>query len=176
MILSGGAAPKPSAQPAFTVWSQHNKAEVEQALKKLDADAFKLVKSVSKKEAGTDNCHYVINALPQNLPNVQKLILPLMAAGMRVELPGPHGTAPANGNGFQLVQGKVKVKGKGKGKGKLATKSKAGLAKVISKAKSSASAPAHRVHGQCDHYTANEGECPRGNGYRFACYNGPATN
>jgi hypothetical protein len=166
MILNGSMGGKPTAQTALVIWSNSNKKKIEQALLKLDADAFKPVQSIVKLDNDTPNARHIIRAFAHDVPTVQQLLVPLLAAGLRVELqdvsPNPSGSPRS----WTQV-----AAGGGKGKSvSLAKQAKAGLTNAISKA---GTANPKRVHTQCDYYTASL-PCHRGNKCWFACYNGPA--
>ena len=152
MILNGSMGGKPTAQTALVIWSNANKKKIEQALLKLDTD--------------TPNARHIIRAFAHDVPTVQQLLVPLIAAGMRAELqdvsPNPSGSPRS---WTQVAAGGGKSKSVS-----LAKQSKAGLTNAISKA---GTANFKRVHTQCDYYTASL-PCHRGNKCWFACYNGPA--
>ena len=169
MIINGVTAAKTGAQPVFIIWSDAKKKKIEQALTKLDASSFKAVQSISKVDSGTPNAHHVVRALPQNVPCAQQLMTLLVAHGMQAEVfdPTSHiSLATASPGGFQQAKSN-----KGKPQGGLAGKAQAGLSTAIAKA---GQAPPNRVYNQCDYYSASLGMCPRGDGCRFTCYNGPA--
>jgi hypothetical protein len=167
MILNGSAGGKPGVQPALVIWSNAKKNKIEQALRKLDAVAFKGVHSMTKMDTDTPNARFVVRAFAQDVPMVQQLLVHLIAAGMRAEFhdsvtpsSSPSWAKVGNGN-----------KSKGAKNSKLAGQAQAGLSKAIAKA--GPAGTGKRVHGQCDYYSAGLGECPRGAECRFACYNGP---
>jgi hypothetical protein len=167
MILSGSAGGKPSVQPALFIWTEAGRKKIEQALRKLDAVAFKAVTSMTKMDAGTPNARFVLLAFAQDVPIVQQLLVPLIAAGMQAEY--HDSVAPSHPPSWsQVTSGSNRSRG-GKNS-KLAGQAQAGLSKAIAKAGSAGTAK--RVHGQCDYFSTRIG-CPRGADCRFVCYNGP---
>ena len=163
MILNGSAPVKPSLQTALVIWSNAGKKKIEQALKKVDAEAFKPIHSIIKTDGNTPNARHVVQAHAHNVPSVQALAIPLIAAGMRVDYTDTE-PQPNTTTWTQVVSGN-KRKGN---KSALAGRAQAGLTTAIAK-----TGPAHkRVRGQCDYYGANT-KCPRGATCHFACYNGP---
>jgi len=163
MIISGSSAPKATAQQALVIWDNCTKKKMEQALKKIDANAFAAVRYSNRLDIGTPDARHILKALPHDVATVQRLRTTLKATGLRVEFTDP--TPPTNPAAFQST--------KGRKKSGLAQQSQAGLSEAIAKA-GNPTAPPHRVHGQCDYYSANLKHCPRGADCRFACYNGPA--
>ena len=167
MILNGSVGGKPTAQTALVIWSNANKKKIEQALLKLDSAAFKPVQSIVKLDTDTPNARHIVRAFAQDVPTVQQLLVPLLAAGMRAELQDVSPTTSGSTQSWtQVSSGGGKSK-----KASLASRAQAGLTKAISKA---GKGTMKRVHGQCDYYTAKLGTCPRGDTCRYACYNGPA--
>lgn len=156
LILNGATDSNP-AQPAFAIWDNCNKKKVEQALRAVDANAFKLVHSINKVDSGTPNARHIVKALPRDVPTVQKkLMLPMVALGVR-----------ADDGSWTQVTSKKGRRGK---RGGLAGRAQTGLSNALAKAGPDTFA---RVNGQCDYYTKGT-QCPRGASCRFACYNGPA--
>jgi hypothetical protein len=166
MILNGSAGGQSGAQTALVIWNNAGKKKMEQALRMVDAVAFKAVNSMTKMDAGTPNARFTVLAFPQNVALVQTLLLPLTAAGMRVEFYDP--IAPSSAPTWSTVP--VGNKSKAAKKSKLAGQAQAGLSKAIAKA--GPADIAKRVHGQCDYFSARL-QCPRGADCRFVCYNGP---
>jgi hypothetical protein len=167
MILNGSAGGKPGVQPALVIWSDAGKKKIEQALRKLDAVAFKSVNSMTKMDAGTTNARFIVHAFAQDVPMVQQLLVHLTAAGMRAEF--HDSVAPSSPPSWVKVSN-----GSGKSKAaknsKLASQAQAGLSSAIAKA--GPAGTAKRVHGQCDYFSAKL-KCPRDSTCRFTCYNGP---
>jgi hypothetical protein len=159
MILNGSAGGKPTTQPALVIWSDAGKKKIEQALKTLDPVAFKAAQSISRLDAGTPNARHIVLAFAQDVPLVQQLLVPLIAAGMRAEF--HDSVSPPSGSSWSQVPTGAK-------KGKLAGQAQAGLSSAIAKAGKTGK----RVHGQCDYFSASL-TCPRGPDCRFICYNGP---
>lgn len=166
MILNGPAGSKPGVQPALAIWSEAGKKKIEQALKKLDAVAFKAVHSLTKMDGGTPDARFVVQAFPQDVAVVQTLLLPLVAAGMRAEFYDPAAVSPSSAPSWSQVA--TGAKPKAAKKSKLAGQAQAGLSTAIAKAGKTGK----RVHGQCDYFSASL-TCPRGPDCRFICYNGP---
>jgi len=168
MILNGSAGGKPGVQTALVIWNDAKKKKIEQALAKLDADAFKAVHSMTKLDSGTPNARYLVLAFAQDVPMVQQLLVHLIAAGMRAEF--HDSLAPSSPSPWAKV-GTGSGRSKAAKNSKLAGQAQAGLSKAIAKA--GPAGTVKRVHGQCDYYSAGLGACPRGADCRFACYNGP---
>ena len=167
MILNGSAGGKPGVQTALVIWTDAGKKKMEQALRKLDAVAFKTVNSMTKIDAGTPNARFIVLAFAQDVPMAQQLVVPLTAAGMRAEYHDPVApSSPASWS--QVVTGSNKPKGAKKSK--LAGQAQTGLSTAIAKA--GLAGTAKRVHGQCDYFSAKL-KCPRDSACRFTCYNGP---
>ena len=168
MILNGSVGAKPVAQTALVIYSNEGKKRIEKALDKLDAIAFKAVQSITKLDANTPAARHIVLALAHDVPTVRLLLVPLTAAGMRVDLQDRTPTPSSASTWTQVVAG-----GPGKNKkhkrGGLAGLAQAGLTNAIGKA---GQANFKRVHGQCDYYSARL-DCPRGAACKFTCYNGP---
>jgi hypothetical protein len=168
MILNGSAGGKPGIQTALVIWNDAKKKKIEQALGKLDAVAFKAVRSMTKLDSGTPNARFLVLAFAQDVPLVQQLLVHLTAAGMRAEFhdslasPNPSSWAKVSSSNNRSKAAK---------NSNLAGQAQAGLSKAIAKAGTAGTV--QRVHGQCDYYSASVGVCPRGAECRFACYNGP---
>jgi hypothetical protein len=169
MILNGSAGGKPAVQPALVIWNNAGKKKIEQALRKLDPVAFAAAQSITRLDAGTPSARHIVNAFAQDVPLVQQLLIPLLAAGMSAEF---HDRAPpASAPSWSQVSAGNRPKAAKRGK--LASQAQVGLSTAIAKAGQAGNAkPAKRVHGQCDYYSANL-TCPRGAACRFTCYNGP---
>jgi hypothetical protein len=167
LILNGPNGGKAGVQPALVIWTDSGKKKIEQALRKLDAGAFKVVQSITKVDADTPNSRFIVLAFAHDVAMVQTLHLPLAAAGMRVEF--YDSVLPATAPAWSTVA--TGNRPKAAKTSKLAGQAQAGLSKAIAKAGQSGT-PAKRVHGQCDYYT-NKLQCHRGSDCRFACYNGP---
>ena len=166
MILNGSAGGQSGTQTALIIWNDAGKKKMEQALRMVDAVAFKAVNSMTKMDADTPNARFTVLAFPQDVALVQTLLLPLTAAGMRVEF--YDSIAPSSAPTWSTVAVGNKSKKK---KSKLAGQAQAGLSKAIAKA--GPADIAKRVHGQCDFFSAHLGQCPWGADCRFVCYNGP---
>jgi hypothetical protein len=167
MILNGLTGGKPGVQPAFVIWSDANKKKIEQALRKLDAVAFKAVNSMTKMDAGTPNARFIVLAFAQDVPMAQQLKVHLTAAGMRAEFYDP--VAPPSPTPWSKVS-IGSSKSRAAKNSKLATQAQAGLSTAIAKA--GPAGTVKRVHGQCDYFSAKL-KCPRDSACRFTCYNGP---
>ena len=167
MILNGSAGGKPGVQPALVIWSDDRKKKIEQALRKLDAVAFKAVNSMTKMDAGTPNSRFIVLAFAQDVAIVQQLLVPLIAAGMRAEF--HDSVAPSNPSSWAKVD-TGSSKSKAAKSSKLAGQAQAGLSTAIAKA--GPAGTVKRVHGQCDYFSAKL-KCPRDSACRFTCYNGP---
>jgi len=74
MILNGSAGGKPGVQPALVIWSDAGKKKIEQALRKLDAVAFKAVNSMTKMDASTPNARFIVFAFAQDVPMVSSCL------------------------------------------------------------------------------------------------------
>jgi hypothetical protein len=167
MILNGSVGSKPAAQTALVIYNNAGKKKIEKVLEKLDAAAFKAVQSITKLDTNTPDARHIVLAFAHDVPTVQRLLVPLVAAGMRVDLqdraPTPNASTwtqvPAGGPG----------RNKKHKRGGLAGRAQAGLTNAIGKA---GQGNTKRVHGQCDYYSARL-DCPRDAACRFACYNGP---
>ena len=166
MILNGPAAGQTGVQPALVIWSDSGKRKIEQALRIVDAAAFKGVHSMTKTDAGTPNARFTVLAVARDVALVQTLLLPLVAAGMRVEFYDP--IVPSSTPTWSTVVAGNKPK-TGKNS-KLAGQARAGLSKAIAKARPAGTAK--RVNGQCDYFSAKL-ECPRASACWHTCYNGP---
>ena len=132
----------------------------------MDAAAFKGVHSMTKTDAGTPNARFTVLAVARDVALVQTLLLPLVAAGMRVEFYDP--IVPSSTPTWSTVVAGNKPK-TGKNS-KLAGQARAGLSKAIAKARPAGTAK--RVNGQCDYFSAKL-ECPRASACWHTCYNGP---
>jgi hypothetical protein len=167
-ILNGPAGGKPGVQPALVIWSDAGKKKIEQALRKLDAVAFKAVNSMTKIDAGTPNARFIVFAFAQDVPMVQQLLVHLQANGMSAEF--HDSVAPSNPPSWAKVNTGRGKSNAAKNSSKLATQAQAGLSTAIAKA--GPAGTAKRVHGQCDYFSAKL-NCPRDSACRFTCYNGP---
>lgn len=166
MILNGPAAGQAGVQPALVIWGDSGKKKIEQALRIVDSAAFKGVHSMTKMDAGTSNARFIVLAFARDVAVVQTLLLPLAAAGMRVEF--YDSVAPSSPPAWSTVA--VGNKPKTSKNSKLAGQAQAGLSKAIAKA--GPAGTTKRVHGQCDYFSAKL-KCPRDSACRFTCYNGP---
>ena len=169
MILNGSVGAKPVAQTALVIYSNEGKKRIEKALDKLDAKAFKAVQSITKLDANTPAARHIVLALAHDVPTVQLLLVPLTAAGMRVDLQDRTPTSSSAPTWTQVGGAGGPGKNKKHKRGGLAGLAQAGLTNAIGKA---GQAPFKRVNGQCDYYSARL-DCPREAACRFACYNGP---
>jgi hypothetical protein len=167
MILNGSAGGKPGVQPALVIWSNAGKKKIEQALRKLDAVAFKAVNCMTKMDAGTPNARFVVFAFAQDVPMVQQLQVHLTAAGMCADF--HDSVAPSNPSSWAKV-GTGSSKSNAAKNSKLAARAQAGLSTAIAKA--GPAGTVKRVHGQCDYFSAKL-QCPRSSACHFTCYNGP---
>jgi hypothetical protein len=165
-ILNGLAGGKPGVQTALVIWNDAGKKRIEQALRTLDAVAFKAVHSMTKLDGGTPSARFNVYAFPKDVPLVQQLLVPLVAAGMRAEF--HDSMAPSSAPSWSTVA--VGRKPKASKSSKLAGQAQAGLSKAIGKA--GPAGTMKRVHGQCDYYSAKL-DCHRGAACHFTCYNGP---
>jgi hypothetical protein len=166
MILNGPAAGQTGVQPALVIWSDSGKRKIEQALRIVDAAAFKGVHSMTKMDAGTPNARFIVLAVARDVALVQTLLLPLVAAGMRVEFYDP--TVPTSAPTWSTVVAGNKPKTGTNSK--LAGQAQAGLSKAIAKARPTGAAK--RVRGQCDYFSSKL-KCPRASACWLTCYNGP---
>jgi len=166
MILNGPATGQAGVQPALVIWGDSGKKKIEQALRIVDSAAFKGVHSMTKMDAGTSNARFIVLAFARDVAVVQTLLLPLAAAGMRVEF--YDSVAPSSPPAWSTVA--VGNKPKTSKNSKLAGQAQAGLSKAIAKA--GPAGTTKRVHGQCDYFSAKL-KCPRDSACRFTCYNGP---
>lgn len=166
MILNGSAGGKPGVQTPLVIWCEAGKKKIEQALKKLDTVAFKAVHSMTKLDAGNPNARFIVHAFAQDVPMVQQLLVPLVAAGMRAEF--HDSIAPSSAPAWSTVVAGNKPKATKNSK--LAGQAQAGLSKAIAKA--GPAGTIKRVRGQCDYFGAKL-KCPRDSACHFTCYNGP---
>jgi hypothetical protein len=163
MIISGSLESTPPDQPVLLIWSDAGKKKMDQALRKIDAEASKCISKIVRVDAGTAKARHVLHAKANNVITVQSLRVHLIANGLRAELYDPRA---ATGQSWTLVNRRTKSK--------KANAAQAGLSDAIAKA-GNATSGRKRVNGQCDYYTNNLGKCPRGQTCSFTCYNGPGS-
>ena len=124
MIINGSLGNTPPAQPVLLIWSDASKKKINQALRKIDADAFNSISKIVRVDAGTAKARHIVHAKANSVATVQAMQVLLMAAGLRTELYDPGAAA---GSPWTLVTCKNKSKKANAAQGLSSAMAKAGI-------------------------------------------------